>query len=465
MRKVAEKKAKLNNAGMTLVEILIAIAILAVAIIPLMYAFVSSMRYNARGRELQQTTALAHTIIENCKADTLEEVTSAITAGTLVPGGYTAYDDGNTYYMQNVKLENQLYDVKIDFTSHDIGGTTSYDILRSTTMNPYLDAMLTVNTPMNPTLGPSDPGYMTPALMDSEAYITALEALSAAIKNASTSNANLNAKGIEVDLSTSFIEDTFKTGGSHAGLFELRRNVAIYISQDVTTGFDSVKVIYSYVYDVAGGTYSYRYEDATLGIDETLTVAADDVAYASYTYDIYSNSDTLSQGAKLENIYIMYYPPYSKTNAAAMYPFADTEQITIYNNLLDDASGDREVNLYLVKQKNSNYTDDQMLVMDVDYAYKVQVTASSTTGAKTNLYHNIDYNLGADAVISGWAPGLTWNGVELKSSMITKENKTLMYDFVVQIYKPGAIKVTGSTPSIDTNAKLIFTMDGTDLDW
>ncbi len=463
MRRVDRSKAKLNNAGMTLVEILVAIAVLSVAIIPLMYAFVNSMRYNARGRELQQTTVLAHTIIENCKADTFEDVETAIMGVSFVPGGYTAYDAGNTFYMQNVKLENQMYDVKIDFASHDMGGGTySYDILRSISMNPYLDAMLTVNTPMDPTLGPSDPGYMTPALMDSEAYLKALETIAADIKAESLANTELINAGVVVDLSTSFIEDTFKTGGTHAGRFELKRNTAIYITHDSATGVDTVKVIYSYVYDVSGGDYTYRYEDASQGIDVMLSVPENDVAYASYTYDIYSNSNTKANGAELENIYIMYYPPYSKTNGKAMYPFADLDEIKIYNEL---PSG-REVNLYLVKQKNTNYTDVDMSMMELDYATKVNVSASSTTGAKTNLYHNIDYNLGLDSLISSWSPsGGIWTGVDLKTSMITKESKTLMYDFVVQIYKKGAIKVTGGIPSIDANAQLILTMDGTDLDW
>jgi prepilin-type N-terminal cleavage/methylation domain-containing protein len=44
----------LNNKGVTLVELIVAIAILSVAIIPLMYAFVNVARFSGRGREVQR---------------------------------------------------------------------------------------------------------------------------------------------------------------------------------------------------------------------------------------------------------------------------------------------------------------------------------------------------------------------------------------------------------------------------
>lgn len=468
MGRMCKRKAKLNNAGMTLVEILVAIAILSVAIIPLMFAFVNSMRYNARGRELQQTTVLAHTIIENCKADTFDEVKSSITGGNFVPGGYTQHTVGNTFYLQNVKLENQMYDVKIDFTSHAIGTDTSYNILRSVTMNPYLDAMLTVHTPDN-----TDPLVATPHTltdMDAHAYVTALEDIAAGIKTASqdaTKYPDLVANGVVVDLPVSEIEDSFKAGGTHENRLVLKRDTTINIGTDAS-GNEVATVIYTYSYEVVGGDYSYTYTDVALALNETVTYTAGGTL-GMYTYEIYSNSNTKAEatGVKLENIYIMYYPAYSTSSGTTvMFPFDVVEEITINNNLAGTATDPRETNVYLVKQKNTNYTDGELTTLDVAYAAEVKVTGNTVTNARTNVYHNFDYNLGTDTlIVSPWSPTQPWTGVERKESMITTESKTLMYDFVVSIYKKGAINTSGGSPVIDSNAQLILTMDGTDLDW
>lgn len=468
MGRMGNKRVKLNNAGMTLVEIMVAIAILSVAIIPLMFAFASSMRYNARGRELQQTTVLAHTIIENCKADTFDEVKSSITGGSFVPGGYTQYVHGNTFYLQNVKLENQKYDVKIDFTSHTIGTDTSYNILRSVTMNPYLDAMLTVHTPDN-----TDPLVATPhtlADMDAHAYVTALEDIAAGIKTASqdaTKYPDLVANGVVVDLPVSEIEDSFKAGGTHENRMVLKRDTTINIGTDAS-GNEVATVIYTYSYEVVGGDYFYIYTDTTLGLNETVTYSASGTL-GMYTYEIYSNSNTKTEatGVKLENVYIMYYPAYSTSSSVTvMFPFDVVEEITINNNLAGTSSNPRETNVYLIKQKNTNYTDTQLDILDTAYAAEVKVTGNTVANAKTNVYHNFDYNLGTDTlIVSSWSPTQPWTGVERKESMITTETKTLMYDFVVSIYKSGAINTSATPPTINSNAQLILTMDGTDLDW
>ncbi len=464
MRKTKKSVVELNNAGMTLVEILIAIAILSVAIIPLLFAFVNAMRYNARGRELQQTTVLAHTIIENCKSDTYDEVKAALNDGSFVSGGYTLHKDGNTFYLQGVTLENQKYDVKLDFTAHSFGGQYSYDILNSTTMNPYLDAMLTVNTHIDPL----DATSITPAEIDTEAYIKALEDIALGIKEDSKDNTVLKSQNIEVDLTPSYILETFETGGSHAGRFGITKKTEINIFKDAS-GNDAVTVTYTYSYRVSGGKYKYQYKDVALGIDQTLEYDAQATDYETYTYTIYSNSETKGAGAKLENVYIMYYPAYTKESIVpVLYPFITdsygvVEEITI-NNSIGTATDPRTVNVYLVKQKNTNYTDTSLVTLENAYANAVKVIGNTATGSETNVYHNINYNLGNDSWISGWLAS-TWSDVTVKPSMIVKDTKTLMYDFNVEIYKSGAIMVSGTTPSIASNAQLILAMDGTDLNW
>lgn len=492
MRRTNKVRVKLNNAGMTLVEIIVAIAVLSIAIIPLMYAFVNSMRHNARARELQQTTVLAHTVIESCKSDTMQEVLDKLDYGTLVDGmsgvSYPNTWDTNgdskitpdefpanhTFYYEDIPLENQLYDMTLEFKNHVIydsatGDPMDYKIMNSTSMNPYMDAMLTVHT----NIDPADSSSMTPAQMDAAAYTKALEEIAAGIKTLSINQVDLNALGMEIDLSTSFIEDSFKTGGTHAGLFMLTRNITININSDAS-GVETVTVEYKYGYNVAGG-YKYVCPDIPLATDPTqkhdveLTFTPADTEIETYTYNIYSNSNTMSKGAFLENIYLMYYPAYGTTNSMFKYgqlpdpldplKASLTDYIVVNNNL----PSTREVNLYLVKQKNSDYTDpSKVSIMEDDYATKVAVVGVSPNSATTNLYHNFDYDISDGSAVI-WNPVGRCTGVVHKGSMITENSKNMMYDIVVRIYKDGSVDATNG--SLKSNPKLILSMDATDLSW
>lgn len=83
MKKIGFKK---NNQGMTLIELLVAIAIFASAIVPLLFAFVYSTGYNYRSQSTMQSTGIAQAIIEKCKGSNVDSraVSSMLNNG---PGG------------------------------------------------------------------------------------------------------------------------------------------------------------------------------------------------------------------------------------------------------------------------------------------------------------------------------------------------------------------------------------------
>lgn len=63
-----------GNAGFSLVELLIAVTILAIIVIPLLHMFVTSTRINVKSRQTLRATTVAQDIMEGLKAYTLEEV-------------------------------------------------------------------------------------------------------------------------------------------------------------------------------------------------------------------------------------------------------------------------------------------------------------------------------------------------------------------------------------------------------
>lgn len=73
-RQLNTKHGKAANAGFSLVELLIAVTILAIIVIPLLHMFVTSTRINVKSRQTLRATTVAQDIMEGLKAYTLDEV-------------------------------------------------------------------------------------------------------------------------------------------------------------------------------------------------------------------------------------------------------------------------------------------------------------------------------------------------------------------------------------------------------
>ena len=68
------RRHQTDNRGMTLVELLVAIVLLAIVVVPLLHTFVSSARANQKARERLRLTTAAQDIMEGLKADSIEEL-------------------------------------------------------------------------------------------------------------------------------------------------------------------------------------------------------------------------------------------------------------------------------------------------------------------------------------------------------------------------------------------------------
>ena len=62
-----------KNSGFTLVEVLVAVAILAVVSVPIIQSFVSVAQINSKSRRRQIATTIAESVMESCKAMTMAE--------------------------------------------------------------------------------------------------------------------------------------------------------------------------------------------------------------------------------------------------------------------------------------------------------------------------------------------------------------------------------------------------------
>lgn len=456
MKNIQRKGEKLNNKGMTLIELMVAVAILSVAIVPLMYAFVSSMRYNAKGRELQQTTVLAHTIMEKCKGLTAEEIDERMLNHTFLDS-YTVSADGtkvpmtnastlwglgtegeHTYFIGGVHLENQTYDVQVTIANHareDLyNGTNNVysEMLYTESMNKYNDAVFTVNTLSGFT---GDAERYSVAGLDFEAYNAALEMIHDGIKADALNYATITE---EVNIPYTDIETI---AGNDLKLY---RYITVNALSD-GSGHDVVNVSYTYTFTLEGGTFSYTYNPPSGGTAITLScdLGTDEIPLFSPTFMIYDNAATSSNGAKLDNIYFFYYPAYN--GGLTEYPISE-DIISINNNT------GRTINVHMVKQKNPVYADVDLITMEGLYSPDISVSGD------VNFYHNYDQNLGNNSKLLAF-PSIT--GVTPMSTLYYKKNEKLMYNVEITIYP--ANSYNGSY--IISGAQPIITMDGTMLDW
>ncbi len=134
--KQKEKGQQLNkNAGFSLLELLIAVTILAIITIPMLHMFVTSARINGKSRITLRATVLAQDIVEGLKAYHIDEIQDQFNTKHLDMLNSTItceeckYDDDGSnvyyFYLKNVKLENSTFDAKIKLdASAYIDGTS-----------------------------------------------------------------------------------------------------------------------------------------------------------------------------------------------------------------------------------------------------------------------------------------------------------------------------------------------------
>ncbi len=456
MRIIRKKGKKSNNKGMTLIELMVAVAILSVAIVPLMYAFVNSMKYNAKSRELQQTSVLAQTIMEKCKSYTTAEIDEKmddksffasmtvaadgtkvpLTNGTTLWGENRLSADEVTYYVGGVQLENHKYDIAMYIQPHErynyATGTTKTDsdMIYTESMNKYNDAVFTVNT-TSVDNGSGD--VYTVAGMDFEAYNAALQYINDGIKAVAATNVSIIE---EVNIPLDEI-------ASIAG-----NNLKVYRYIDITAnndgaGRDVVNVTYTYTFELVSGTFSYNYRTPNGSIIPLeFDVGTSEIPLFNPTFMIYDNAATSASGAVLENIYFFYYPAY---NAGTEYPIKE-DVITINNNT------GRELGFYMVKQKNTMYTEAQLRTNEEHY-YSPYITVSGNV----IFYHNSDQNMGGGTL----TPLHIYGSATPMGTLYSREYDNLMYDIELTIYPEGSYNGSGIT----AGSNPIFTMQGTMLDW
>ncbi len=118
LRSTADSKQS-NNAGFTLVELIICVGILAVAAIPLMKSMSMSSRVNAKAQSIQNATSLGEAIMEEMKSSSIDQLRTKYGTDFTESGG-----DYQITISDKTATQGEKFDVTVDIKTTTYSGAT-----------------------------------------------------------------------------------------------------------------------------------------------------------------------------------------------------------------------------------------------------------------------------------------------------------------------------------------------------
>lgn len=474
MEKVKRAGKALNNAGMSLVEVIISMAILSVVVVAVLQSLTTAMVYNAKARKRQDTTFKAETVMEVFKGYNVSDLYDTFTTAS------TGADDAKTAAQAKLKGmfgEAGEYKVTGADPRTNPGGTITFDIndieIKSTDSG--VGEQYDIQVVAKPTAGEvyaiekfndvTDAVFVSRETYDTEARQKAFEAFQ-------SSDANYNA--FLSDLQSNNTEDgnilVCDADGNDLDIDKVKAALTvnhIALKERVTTftvddSGVTVEMVYKYgiegfpyyrkVYpDVIPDTYD---PDSTPGDGEGTPPAstpplavAGELKYASYSadnlkYEVTVDDSSISK-AELEKLYIYYYPQYATWNDidadGNVTESKKVQDIIEIDNQRTGVPGAPAptIRCYLIKQKCETMSEATVRVRDEGYKANVKKIGSGSV----ELYHNLNDNVGvnpgstgttASPDISGFANngGLGEKYLDYAGS---KENSALAYTVTLTV--------------------------------
>lgn len=435
-----KRRKKENNAGMTLIEVIISITILSLVAVPVLHAMTSSMYYNAKARKRQNVTLSAESLMETFKGYELADLqdifaragagdTAAKTElGVIDADGFVYPSDLSAselvFQIQGMKADDgkTVCDVEVKATKQ-----TVKEILEIENIQPTRDAIFRTNHA-------SDAGAWEKAQDDFRAnwQVIFLEKLNALDER-------------EWELTQSDIDMSC--------LKLYQRELVLAVAGNGSD--DTVTAYMEYTYYIKEHIYYERVEEETEAATEPATEGAEEegsepeteevtyeerrftypenvadyfkirIPLTEYTpavnageYKVYSNP--IKDGEHpLQRLLIYYYPAYQLEHG---------ETIKIKN---PDAL---DLECHLIKQKAPGLSYAQLQTKEINYKPSVKCEGAG----HVVLYHNLNSNLADRSNIPGGASGITtFSDVQPYIGNSFKKQKVLVYKLEMKVSESG----------------------------
>lgn len=367
--KQRKNNGKLNNRGLSLVELLVAVTILAVITVPMLHMFVTSGKINAKSRVTLRATFLAQDVLESLKAYHVEELQDqfngredfVLVDRSLLDGATLSEDiaqegsengtdaDGNPkpglYYftMKNVHMEKSRFDVRIKVDAR--GYTEGTAVTSAHEKRP----------------NSSDVAYITSMNKDTDASYPQKKQLEVDVFQEVRNKLGLSG-GEDVDYDT-------------PGLECRGRKITVYFKDGSVDADGNQKTEAKIGYE-----YTFKYNsEPEFTVKVPLTPDATG-AYATPCGDFTGS-----------NFYLFYDPVYEL-------PAGTRDEIVIdCSGGLSAFSADRPLNIYIAKQTDTELTDTQLYV--AENAYEAKVDVKGLDKEKFRIRTNLGYHLVNDTYL------------------------------------------------------------------
>lgn len=417
-------RLKNNNIGMTLVELLVAIAIFAAAIVPMLYAFVYSTGFNFKAQQTMQSTGIAQAIIEKCKAANVDydELVADLTSGDILTENNN-FDFDTASFTTNALTGESYYlitGVKAKtFEGHDVsdavdGGNSnrrSYNV--KVTLTPMTDA-ITDYSALHPMRSGITANYVSVDSLrgqDSAFQVAFMEELKETVRDNAVITPTVPSDAVRNTL-TDYIVNSLDIQK-----LELKRVITIDADDS------GVKVTVDYEFVSYNGLTSLQYDNhhANGGTNYhvTLNATPDTHLDSSKSYYLPPYEDDILTTGPASSVFFYYYPLYKATagfdgtNGTIDDTAGFTDSFILNNNMTHDYLGttDGRLDFYLFKQLPLSGTDDFYPDADIeglDDEYKAEIRLNGNGVFVTNLYHNLLWNVSSlDDIDTAYYPVVT----------------------------------------------------------
>lgn len=318
---------KKDNKGFTLLELLVAVIILAVVVVPLLHSFVTSYRVNARSRELMRATTLAQNEMEIFEKEKLE-----------------------------VLLDEDIYDYKwtettypaTDSATGEVTEHTAYTftyekgIVNDETGREMFDVVVKLNPESDPTHALASDRYFDKNT-DDILFMNSLSGVDSGTYVQRVRHGDINGEDEEVYQWYVINQNPEGTGLNRLTEDDfaqnLQRTITLKIEQTDQNGFKTT---------IAKVNYRYRSEHGQVPSGYRTYSAGDKV--------IFNNSQTLDDEGnpiELQSVYLFYAPRYEYSDGT---PIPDSSPVILKEDkIVIENKQNLPVNVYIIRQ---NVLDD-----------------------------------------------------------------------------------------------------------
>lgn len=322
---------KKDNRGMSLIELMIAVAMLAVVMTPMFHSFLVSMKNNSKARNMFRATTVANNLMESLEAFSLEEICMQFnTSGNfkVYPQAEAVPESGTQMTMQYKELGEEVAGVEVKSVGRvEVDGELQY-VFKGTPSKKYYFVMKNIY---------EDGNYFDAKItLDSSKYRVG----DSEVTNEQQYNEQYS---FDVDSMNTLADAVFicRAAEEKKAYEEILRDYNERHNPDISLA-DVVKKVKREIiisFDGYTGDDNTYENGAYVNLDVRYTFADKEYKYTDLVHKVQAVAD-------VRNVYVMFYPNYSSVGTNVL------DEITVITN--------RELpfKLYLIKQNLKETEDD-----------------------------------------------------------------------------------------------------------